>query len=138
MGEAADPLMRGSPALADSRLGAAGWTTPLAAGWQEQELPSQLPAPNPPPSFGFSVPAPARAQPTASSLRASIPHILAQPCPLQHSHAHWAGTLSVQAPVLKAALNVHPPAEGMELEVTPDVWKKKQKKRASWSQNAEV
>lgn len=48
-----------------------------------------------------------------------------------HSHAHWADPLYPPRP----ALTLGPQAEEMELEVTPDVWKKN-KKRANWSQNA--
>lgn len=90
---------------------AAGTVVPLAG----------LPAPTPPTSFGFLVPT--HAQPTASSLQASVSHILAQPQD-PPSYAQWVGTLSVQTPGPLVALTLGPQAEETEIESSPDVWKK--------------
>ena len=68
-----------------------------------------LPAPTPPRSFGFLVPA--HAQPTASSLQTppptSLPSLRAQPCPL--------GGCLLQTPAAPA-LALGPQVEEMELE----------------------
>ena len=72
-----------------------------------------LPAPTPPRSFGFLVPA--HAQPTASSLQTppptSLPSLRAQPCPL-------GGCLlqTPAAPALALGLALGPQVEEMKLE----------------------
>ena len=116
MGEAADLFMGGWAAHADLGLGAAVWTMPLAGSREAERreagigaLLAGLPAPTPPQSFGFLVPA--HAQPTASPLQAppptSLPSLRAQPCPLD-------GCL-LQTPAAPA-LALGPQAEEMELE----------------------
>lgn len=65
LGQLCGPCLWQGPREAGGQ--AAGTVVPLAG----------LPAPTPPTSFGFLVPT--HAQPTASSLQTSVPHILAQP-----------------------------------------------------------
>lgn len=139
--KAADPFVCGSVALADPGLRAAVRTVPSAGARGGRRAAGTgaplagLPAPTPPPSFRFLVPA--MHSPWLPPLQALDPISLPS---LGPSHARWAGALSVQTPGPRAALTLGPQAEGTETEASP-LWNKsksKHRKRASGSQKAWV
>ena len=84
--------------------------------------PAGLPAPTPPPGFGFG----SRSGTAHSFLPPGV--LPPQPCPVSgHSHGQWAGTLSVQTLRHPAVLTLGLQEE-MEIEATPDVWEKAEQK----------